>query len=218
MSPLYSSILGALTAVLITAFVVICRKQRKNTVKIGAFIFVIMCMLIGLSGSFLIFFNIDISKGWNPYGWWFLATFVSTVLGGFLGMIIYGINQKTSINKPNARNPQSVHPIFLFFLGNSPSFKAKVALSAIRNEETIAQLAAKYEPLPTMINNWKKALLEGASVLFDKGQKACKHHDATVNELYKFCPKRSVFKMQCAERDGRLEPFRTEPSMQAFDY
>ena len=101
MSSLYSLILGALTAVLITAFVVLCRKQRQGAAKIGAFMFVIMGMLIGLSGSFLIFFNIDTSKGWNPYGWWFLATFISTVLGGFLGMIIYGniTNQKTSINK-----------------------------------------------------------------------------------------------------------------------
>ncbi len=66
-----------------------------------------------------------------------------------------------------------------------PPFKAKVTLSAIRNEETVAQLAAKYEAHPTMINNWKKALLEGAADLFDKGQKARKHHDATVNELYK---------------------------------
>ncbi len=88
----------------------------------------------------------------------------------------------------------------------SPSFKAKVALSSIRNEETIAQLAAKYEAHPIMINNWKKALLEGAADLFDKGQKAHKHHDATVNELYKkitiFYPKGSVFKTQCMERDA----------------
>ncbi len=59
-----------------------------------------------------------------------------------------------------------------------------MALSAIRNEETIAQLAAKYEAHPTMINNWEKALLEGAADLFDKGQKARKHHDATVSSFY----------------------------------
>ncbi|PIE28305.1 hypothetical protein CSA57_14530 [candidate division KSB3 bacterium] len=60
-----------------------------------------------------------------------------------------------------------------------------MTLSAIQNEETVAQLAAKYEVHPTMFNNWKKALLEGAADLFDKGQKARKHHNATVNELYK---------------------------------
>ncbi len=80
-----------------------------------------------------------------------------------------------------------------------------MALSTIRNEETIAQLAAKYEAHPTMINNWEKALPEGAADLFDKGQKARKHHDTTVNELYKKItyPKGPVFKTQGVQRDGR---------------
>lgn len=95
--------LGILTVVLIIAFVLLCRKQRQGVGKFGGFVFVILGMLIGLSGSFLIFFNIDTSKGWNPYGWWFLASFISTVLGGFLGLIIYGniTNQKANIDKKN---------------------------------------------------------------------------------------------------------------------
>ena len=67
----------------------------------------------------------------------------------------------------------------------SSEFKAKVALAAIKNEETVAELAAKFGVHPTMINNWKRALLEGAADLFDKGQKAKKNRDATVNELYR---------------------------------
>ena len=39
-------------------------------------------------------------------------------------------------------------------------FKAKVALAAIRNEATVAELAAKYEIQPTMIGNWKRELME----------------------------------------------------------
>jgi transposase len=34
----------------------------------------------------------------------------------------------------------------------SPEFKAKIALSAIKNEETVAQLSGRYEVHPTVIH------------------------------------------------------------------
>ncbi len=67
----------------------------------------------------------------------------------------------------------------------SPEFKAKVALAAIKNEETVSELAARFGVHPTMIHNWKRSLLDSAANVFDKGQKVKKHNNAKVDELYK---------------------------------
>ena len=67
----------------------------------------------------------------------------------------------------------------------SPEFKAKVALAAIRNEGSTAELAAKYQVHPTMIGTWKRELIEGAAGLFDKSQKTKKQQEATADELYR---------------------------------
>ena len=67
----------------------------------------------------------------------------------------------------------------------SPSFKAKVALAAVKNEETVAELAARFKIHPTLINNWKRALLDGAVDVFDKGHKSRKQTDAKIDELYR---------------------------------
>jgi len=67
----------------------------------------------------------------------------------------------------------------------SAEFRAKVALAALRNEQTMSELAAHYGVHPTMINQWKKALVEGASQLFGKGHKRHQQAEAEVDELYR---------------------------------
>ncbi len=77
----------------------------------------------------------------------------------------------------------------------SPEFKSKVALAALRNEATVAELSARFGIHPTMIHNWKRALLDGAADIFGKGLKTSKQNEAKVDELY-----RQIGKLQ-VERD-----------------
>ena len=68
---------------------------------------------------------------------------------------------------------------------HSPEFKAKVALAAIKNEETLADLAQRFGVHPTMISTWKKVLLEGVPDIFDKNHKSRKQNESQVDELYR---------------------------------
>jgi len=50
----------------------------------------------------------------------------------------------------------------------SADFKAKVVLEVLEGEETINEIASKYELLPANVKNWKKMFLENMSLAFDK--------------------------------------------------
>ena len=67
----------------------------------------------------------------------------------------------------------------------SSEFKAKVALAAIRGDETIPQLAARYGIHPTQINSWKRQLIEQASELFSRNNNANKESGQTTDDLHR---------------------------------
>ena len=54
----------------------------------------------------------------------------------------------------------------------SAQFKFRVALEAAKEDKTISEVASEYEVHPTMIHQWKKALLEGAAGIFERGGQA----------------------------------------------
>lgn len=54
----------------------------------------------------------------------------------------------------------------------SSEFKARVALEAIKERETLIELSARFEVSPVVISRWKKAFIENMSKAFDQGSKA----------------------------------------------
>lgn len=48
------------------------------------------------------------------------------------------------------------------------AFKAQVAIEALKDRESLAELSKHYEVHPTMISKWKMEFLEKSSGVFDK--------------------------------------------------
>ena len=66
------------------------------------------------------------------------------------------------------------------------SFKAKVALEALRERQTVEQIAKKYELPPNQVSNWKKEFINNAAAAFDGGAttEESRTQEATIEKLY----------------------------------
>ena len=65
------------------------------------------------------------------------------------------------------------------------SFKAKVALAALKGVRTLAQLAQQFDVHPTQISAWKQQLLDRVTELFEDRRKR-KRSDASADEQQLF--------------------------------
>src|ERR1700732_1354221 len=67
------------------------------------------------------------------------------------------------------------------------TFKAKVALAAIKGDRAVAECASAYGVHPNKIYAWKKQLLDGASSVFEGGVAAAEGTagEAQVDLLYR---------------------------------
>ena len=68
---------------------------------------------------------------------------------------------------------------------HSPDFKTRVAMEAIKGQETIAELAIRFEVHPTQITKWKRELVAGAGDIFGADpNKKIKDEKGLINQLY----------------------------------
>lgn len=66
------------------------------------------------------------------------------------------------------------------------AFKAKVALEALKEQKTLAQLSSEYQIHASQIRQWRKQLLDELPQLFtDRRQRADQEKDNLIDELYR---------------------------------
>lgn len=66
---------------------------------------------------------------------------------------------------------------------HSPAFKAKVALAAIKSDDTLSQLAVRFGINANLIVKWKKQLLEQSAEVFASGKGLAPDRESEIKSL-----------------------------------
>ena len=66
---------------------------------------------------------------------------------------------------------------------HSPDFKAKVALAAIKGDETLSELARRYQINANLVVKWKKLLLENSAEVFASGKGLAPDRESEIKSL-----------------------------------
>jgi transposase len=53
---------------------------------------------------------------------------------------------------------------------HGPAFKAKVALAALREQESVAEIARRHKVHPNVVHKWRRQLLENVERAFEREQ------------------------------------------------
>ncbi len=86
---------------------------------------------------------------------------------------------------------------------HTPSFKAKVALSAVREEKTLVELAQEFDVHPNQIQDWKRRLKKNVECLFENGSGKSRDAEVDIKQLHAKIGQLTMERDFLSERSGR---------------
>jgi len=66
---------------------------------------------------------------------------------------------------------------------HSPDFKSKVAIAAVKGDETLSELSRRYNINANLIVKWKKLLLDNSAEVFASGKGLAPDRESEIKDL-----------------------------------